>query len=130
MEKKNVVFEAMVEVSFSASHMIKGYPGNCAKLHGHNFKVRVYVRSQELDELGLVIDFRILKRRTEEILAELDHTVINEHPDFKGVNPSSENIARWLFAKLSSEINSSRYFLHAVEVWESDSSRVRYWEEG
>jgi 6-pyruvoyltetrahydropterin/6-carboxytetrahydropterin synthase len=130
MGEKNGVFEAMVEVSFSASHMIKGYPGNCAKLHGHNFKVRVYIRSRELNELGLVIDFRVLKRKTEEMLSELDHTLINEHPDFEDINPSSENIARWLFKKLSKEINSPRYHLHAVEVWESDASRVRYWEGG
>ena len=118
-----------MEVGFSASHQIKGYKGSCARMHGHNWKVRAYVRSNELDKLGLVIDFRVLKKIVQEVISPFDHNVINEHPDFANQNPSSENIARWIFHKLKDKLKSPRYWLYAVEIFESESSGLFYTEE-
>ena len=123
------MYEVMVEIHFSASHQIKGYEGNCAKMHGHNWKVRVYVRSNELDELGLVIDFRILKKMLLEVIAPLDHSLINEHPDFTDSNPSSENLASWIYKKMKEKLVSRRCWLHAVEIFESETSGLYYTEE-
>lgn len=123
------MYEVMVETNFSASHQIKGYPGNCARMHGHNWKVRVYVRSHELDKLGLVIDFRVLKQMLQEVISPLDHSVINEHPDFTHQNPSSENLAKWIYAKMKEKLTSPHCWLYAVEIFESESSGLFYTEE-
>jgi 6-pyruvoyltetrahydropterin/6-carboxytetrahydropterin synthase len=123
------MYEVMVEAHFSASHQIKGYNGNCAKLHGHNWKVRVYVRSHELDTLGLVIDFRLLKKMLQEILSHFDHSLINEHPDFIQQNPTSENLARWIYGKMKEKLAEQTCHLYAVEIFESESAGLFYTED-
>jgi len=123
------MYEVMVETCFSASHSIKGYPGSCAQMHGHNWKVRVYVRSHKLDKLGLVIDFRVLKQMLQDVISPLDHSVINEHPDFIHQNPSSENLAKWIYAKMKEKLSSPHCLLYAVEIFESESSGLFYTEE-
>lgn len=122
------MYDATVVLYFSAAHYLREYQGNCANLHGHNWKVSVTVKAEELDELGFVIDFRDLKKQTKEIISELDHTMINDHADFKSVNPSSENIAKWIFDKLKQSVNSSRCRLYSVEVGETKNSSVTYYE--
>ena len=121
------MYEASIVVRFSAAHFLREYPGNCANLHGHNWKVVVTVRSDELDELGFVIDFRELKKQTNTIIDELDHSLINDHPYFKEINPSSENIAHWAFEKLQPLIDNKRCSLHSVEIGETETSRVVYY---
>lgn len=121
------MYEAKVAVYFSSAHYLKEYPGNCARIHGHNWRVIAAVRAEKLDELGFVIDFRELKKHLKEITDELDHSLINDHPHFKELNPSSENIAAWIFERLKAKIDNERCKLYYIEVAETRDSSIRYY---
>ncbi len=120
------MFEVAIETGFSAAHRLRGYRGKCEELHGHNWKVEVAVRAQDLDSTGLAIDFGVLKEKTGKILAELDHRHLNDHPHFSEINPSSENIAAFIYGRLEKELESEQVSLSRVTVWESDTSRATY----
>ncbi|MGC9977398.1 MAG: 6-carboxytetrahydropterin synthase QueD, partial [Syntrophales bacterium] len=91
------VFEISVTTEFSAAHALEGYPGDCAQVHGHNWTVEVFVRCRELNAMGIGIDFREVKQAVRESIENLDHSYLNEHPSFTKLNPSSENIAKFLY---------------------------------
>src|SRR5208283_3953674 len=99
------VFEAYVKTHFSAAHRLNGYPGDCAKTHGHNWIVEAYVKCSQLDGIGIGIDFRDTKDAVSEVLSSLDHCHLNEIPPFTTLNPSSENIAKHLYEALSAKLN-------------------------
>ncbi len=90
------MYELMVETTFSAAHQLRGYKGKCENLHGHTWRVQIYVSAEELNEIDLAIDFHDLKRMAQEIIAPLDHVCINDVFPFTERNPSSENLARWI----------------------------------
>ena len=94
------MYELMIESGFASAHQLRGYKGKCENLHGHNWKVHVYVTTDRLNEIDLAIDFHELKRITNEVIAQLDHTCLNNIFPFTERNPSSENIARWVFESL------------------------------
>lgn len=123
------MYELMIETSFSAAHQLRGYMGKCEKLHGHNWKVQVHVSAERLNEIDLAIDFHELKRLTNEIISPLDHTLLNEIFPFTEKNPSSENIAKWIYDCLKKKINDENIELSAVTVWESDSASATYYED-
>jgi len=120
----------MIETTFSAAHQLRGYKGKCEHLHGHNWKVQVHVVAERLNEIDIAIDFHELKRLANEVIAPLDHTILNEIFPFTEKNPSSENIAKWIFESLKKKINTSdgKIHLSAVTVWESDNSSATYYE--
>lgn len=120
------MYEIFVEDHFSAAHQIKEYGGNCEKVHGHNWKVKVFVRVKELNELGLGVDFRELKKELKKVLDELDHVKLEEITPFKNINPTSENIAKYIFNKLSSRFNSGPKKVSKVEVCETPGAGVVY----
>lgn len=115
------------EITFSAAHRLREYHGKCENLHGHNWKVRVYLKSETLDDLGMVVDFSILKKKLNEIADLLDHKYLNEVPPFDKLNPSAENIAKFFFDKLKEHFNGP-VFVHKVMVWESEGSCAIYEE--
>lgn len=121
------MFDIFIKTHFSGGHHLRNYPGNCEKPHGHNWKVKVTVRVSELDELGMGIDFKILKQKVNTVVDELDHCDLNEHPAFQHCNPSSEHIARFLFEQLKERLASERSQLYSVQVRETDSSGVSYY---
>jgi 6-pyruvoyltetrahydropterin/6-carboxytetrahydropterin synthase len=123
------VFEVYIETHFSAAHALRGYPGDCARLHGHNWIVRVFVRCRELDDIGIGIDFRVVKEHVREVLGELDHCNINEIGPFREQNPSSENIARHLYRELGRRINSETATVSKIQVSETPNAGAFYWEE-
>jgi 6-pyruvoyltetrahydropterin/6-carboxytetrahydropterin synthase len=123
------VFEIYVETHFSAAHALRGYPGDCARLHGHNWIVRVFVRCRELDDTGIGIDFRVVKEHVREVLRELDHCNMNEIPPFSEQNPSSENIARHLYRELGRRINTGTVAVAKIQVSETPNAGAFYWEE-
>lgn len=123
------VFEVYVETHFSAAHALRGYPGDCARLHGHNWIVRVSVRCRELDDTGIGIDFRVIKGHVKDVLQGLDHCNMNEIEPFTEVNPSSENIARHLYREISRRINSEAVRVSKVLVSETPGAGASYWEE-
>ena len=123
------IFEISVTTEFSAAHSLPGYPGNCAEVHGHNWTVEVFVRCRELNAIGIGIDFREVKRAIRESVEALDHSCLNEHPSFKELNPSSENIAKFLYRELSARINSENAKISRVKVSETPNTGAYYWEE-
>ena len=123
------IFEISVTTEFSAAHSLQGYPGNCAQVHGHNWTVEVFVRCRELNAIGIGIDFREVKRAIRESIETLDHSCLNEHPSFNNLNPSSENIAKFLYKELSARINSENANISRVKVSETPKTGAYYWEE-
>lgn len=120
------MYEIAVEMDFDAAHSLRGYHGKCESLHGHRFKVIVTLKATKLDEIGLAYDFTLLKSHLGEILAKYDHTNLNEITPFNRINPSSENIARTIYKKLSKKLTGTAVALSSVEVWESPQSHVKY----
>lgn len=120
-----------ITVYFSAAHFLRGYKGKCENLHGHNWKVEVMVSRPSLDSLGMIMDFGDLKKEVEGMLEKLDHRNVNDLDYFsagKGHNPSSENIARYVFRELKKEIARRNCKLEEVRVWETENSCALYQE--
>lgn len=122
------MFEVKILADFSAAHRLRNFYGKCEALHGHNYRVEVCLLGERLDEAGLVKDFGVVKAKTREVLAELDHTYLNDLPAFQDQNPSAENLARYLFGRLSAVLNDEVARVSKVSVWESDNSCVTYFE--
>ena len=122
------MFELTVKAEFEAAHHINGYQGKCQRLHGHNWSVEAVVEGYALDELGMLIDFKVLKAELNNVLDELDHRYLNELPIFSTKNPTAENLAKYVFEQLSkSEIFvDSVASLKAIRVYESPRSCVTY----
>ena len=125
------VFELTVRAEFEAAHHINGYNGKCQRLHGHNWSVEAVVEGRELDKLGMLIDFKILKAELNKVLDELDHRYLNELPIFSkeaGKNPTAENLAQYIFETLSASkiFIDSTANLKAIRVYESPRSCVTY----
>jgi 6-pyruvoyltetrahydropterin/6-carboxytetrahydropterin synthase len=112
-------FEIEVESHFSAAHRLRGYGTKCENLHGHNWNVVAVVQSAALDSRGVCIDFRDLRKALGEVLDELDHTHLNAVPPFDRINPSAENISRFVYRKLAPKVKGKRTRLARVRVAES-----------
>lgn len=122
------MYELTVESAFEAAHLIKNYPGKCANLHGHNWIVEVIVQGEKLNELGILVDFKILKEKLNQILAELDHKYLNELEIFAEQNPTAENLAKEIFDEFSmADIFNDDTKLKAVKIQESPKSCVTYY---
>ena len=119
------MYHLKITDSFSAAHQLKGYRGKCEKLHGHNFKVEIIVKGEKLDKTGLLIDFKKLKKILNQTLETLDHQLLNQIPEFKKNNPSSENIAKYIFNKISPKLPEN-VTLYQVSVFESDTASASY----
>jgi len=115
--------------SFASAHQLREYEGQCENLHGHNWRVEVVVEGRELNHQGLLLDFKDLKRTLKGILDELDHTFLNEHPYFKDRNPTSENLAFYIFREMEGALKTyPRVRVKSVTVWESDRAGATYSE--
>src|ERR1044071_8601691 len=102
-------FEVMIERSFSSAHQLRGYKGKCENLHGHNYKIEIYARGSELDNIGLLVDFGELKQAADEGVADLDHRNSNELPPFEeALNPSAETLARYILDRVASRVGAAR----------------------
>ncbi|MCM8783097.1 MAG: 6-carboxytetrahydropterin synthase QueD [Candidatus Omnitrophica bacterium] len=120
-------YELKIIKQFSAAHSLRGYRGKCEELHGHNWKVEIVVSSERLNALGMVVDFKNLKKKLNRILLKLDHQYLNKIDYFKKINPTSENIARYIFERLK-EKNLS-YNIKEVVVWESEDASAAFTQE-
>ncbi|MDD4909509.1 MAG: 6-carboxytetrahydropterin synthase QueD [Candidatus Omnitrophica bacterium] len=119
-------FELRIEDSFSSAHNLKGYRGRCEDLHGHNWKVEIRVAADKLDNVGLAIDFRSLKKILKDTLDGLDHKYLNRIPYFRKHNPSSENIARYIYEELFARLRRKGVLLKQARVWESENASAIY----
>lgn len=120
------MYHLMIKTSFAAAHNLVNYQGDCENLHGHNWLVEVTVKAHELDKAGLGIDFKLLKKKTKLLLGEFDHKYLNDLEPFKDSSPSSENIGRYLFERLSQTLDNENVTLERVNVWESDNACASY----
>ena len=119
------IYTLTVRASFSAAHRLREYDGNCERLHGHNWQVEVSVASEQLDDRGIALDFRAIKAAVNDLLAGLDHRYLNEVSPFDRLNPSSENLARYLFEEMEKKVPSPARIAR-VTVWESEDARAEY----
>jgi 6-pyruvoyltetrahydropterin/6-carboxytetrahydropterin synthase len=122
------MYELMIESHFSAAHQLRGYKGKCENLHGHNWRVQVLITSERINEIGLVIDFHEFKKIVNEMLTPIDHSVLNEIFPFTEINPSSENIAKWLYELVKKKIADRNITVSSVSVWESETASATYYE--
>jgi 6-pyruvoyltetrahydropterin/6-carboxytetrahydropterin synthase len=118
------MYELMVEESFDAAHALRGYEGPCENLHGHTWKVQVFLRGEKLNRIGLLQDFKEIKNDLKKVLSDYDHKLLNDVKPFDAENPSSENLARSIYHKLKRKTK----MLERVRVWESHTSSAAYWE--
>lgn len=123
------MYELKTITQFGAAHQLRNYKGKCENLHGHNWKIEVYVKGEKLDDGGLLVDFQVVKDRTKEIIEELDHKFLNDLECFSELNPSSENIARYLYESLEKVLNDDRIRVSRVTAWESDNACATYFGE-
>ena len=122
------MYEVIIKTGFSAAHQLRYHDGKYENLHGHNWTAIVTVETNELDDIGVGVDFVVLKKKVEKILSRLDYKNINEVPPFDSKNPSAENIARWLFGELDSQINNDNVRLKRVEIKEFDDCGAAYFK--
>ena len=110
-----------------SAHQLKGYQGKCEEIHGHNWKVEVEVEGSDLDAVGMLIDFGELKKLLKEVIQELDHRMLNDLPPFREINPSSENLARYIYHRIREALPKG-ISMCTTAVWESENSRAIYSE--
>lgn len=120
------MFELSIKNHIASAHFLRGYNGPCKDLHGHTWKIEVTLLSDSLNEIGLVVDFKDVKEKLNTFLKQLDHVCLNDLEYFKDKNPSTENIARFIFERFGPEVVPLR--MKKVQVWESDNASVTYYE--
>jgi len=133
------MFEVSVDETFSAGHALRGYKGKCENPHGHNYKVRLTVQGPQLDAIGLLFDFVHLKQVLHAVINNMDHKYLNDQTPFIELNPSAENIAKYLYDEVSRGLreiasvpdalkqdlkNTPR--ITSVTVWETDVTSATY----
>ena len=125
------MFTVFKDFSFAAAHAVRGHTRGCQNLHGHNYRVRVFLSARELDELGMVLDFADIKATVQEIAGPFDHAVINDLPPFDTINPTAELISRYVFEEMERRLGAGglgdgRVSVRRVEVWENETSCAIY----
>ena len=125
------MYEVTVEAGFSSGHYLRNYFGTCENTHGHNYKVRVTLAGRELDETGLLLDFKLLKNVLRPVIDRIDHQMLNDLEPFLELNPSAENIARYFYDQTNSqlaEITGGRVLVKDCTIWETDTTTATYYE--
>lgn len=123
------MFVLKIVTDFAAAHSLREYPGDCARLHGHNWQVEVLVSSKVLDEVGMAIDFREIKKQTKVVIKRLDHQYLNEVEPFNQLNPTAENIAKYFYEEVGKLINTEEVRVKEVTIWETLRASVTYSED-
>ena len=121
-------YKLTIITDFSSAHSLRNYPGDCKRVHGHNWKVEVEVESLVLNDLGMVIDFKEIKKQTKKTCKTLDHYYLNDLDYFNQINPTAENIAKYLFTELTKQLNTNIIQVSSVTLWETDSAKITYSE--
>ncbi len=123
------MFVLKIVTDFAAAHSLREYPGDCARLHGHNWQVEVLVSSKVLDNVGMAIDFREIKKQTKVVIKRLDHQYLNEVEPFNKLNPTAENIAKYFYEEVGQLINTEDVQVKEVTIWETARASVTYSED-
>lgn len=122
------MYAVSVEDWFAAAHYLRNYCGKCENLHGHNYRVKIYVSGEKLSEGGMLIDFSVLKKYLKAILSELDHHDLNSIGYFLEIEPSAENISKFIFDRLRPMLPENTE-LSGVEVFETEKNSAFYREK-
>ena len=122
-------YQLKVITEFASAHTLREYPGACSRMHGHNWKVELEAIATKLDEVGMGVDFKKMKKIAREVGDRLDHRYLNELEPFTEINPTAENIAAYLYREISAQLNTDTIKVSAVTLWETERACVRYSEE-
>jgi 6-pyruvoyltetrahydropterin/6-carboxytetrahydropterin synthase len=120
------MFEVTIEQTFAAGHALRNYHGKCENVHGHNYRCEVTVEGEQLDHAGLLVDFVLLKKVVQSVIDRMDHQWLNDFPPFDVLNPSAENIAKFIYEEVNKGINGPGVRLGSVRLWETDTSYATY----
>ncbi|MHB1455792.1 MAG: 6-carboxytetrahydropterin synthase QueD [Armatimonadota bacterium] len=120
------MFELMVELQFDSAHNLRGYEGSCENLHGHTYRVQVKYKGSQLNEIGILVDFKKLRSALKEILDYLDHKYLNELPEFRETNPTAEHLAKFIYDKMRLTFGKG---ISVASVWETPVSCASYWDD-
>jgi len=129
MPKTNARYQLKVITDFASAHTLRDYPGACSRMHGHNWKVELEAVANKLDNVGMGVDFKVLKQAARDVGGRLDHRYLNDLEPFKETNPTAENIAAYMYREISNRINSDTIKVTALTLWETERACVRYSEE-
>ncbi|MDP2928550.1 MAG: 6-carboxytetrahydropterin synthase QueD [Candidatus Omnitrophota bacterium] len=116
------MYEIKVKSGFSAAHNLRNYRGKCENLHGHNWNIEAIFAYKLLSKAGMAVDFKEAKSILKEALEKFDHAYLNELEFFKKINPTSENIAKFIY----DHIKKKNKHISVVSVWENDMSCASY----
>ena len=122
------MFKLIVKKEFSSAHILNGHPGDCKRMHGHNWTVEAKVEGNKINTIGMVIDFKDVKKSLSEIISKLDHRFLNDIEPFKEDNPTAENISKYIYKELSKNINTDNIKVSEIKLWETNNSAVVYSE--
>ena len=122
------MYEISVESHFDAAHYLREYRGKCENLHGHRYKVKVSIKTSQIDEGGLAYDFIELKQKLNEVIKDFDHHCLNDVPPFNTINPSAENIATTIYERMNTLLDG-RPIISRVQVWETPENQVTYYPD-
>ncbi len=120
------MFEIIIKGDIATAHFLRGYEGKCKNLHGHTWKIEVVLLGKRLDKIGMVADFRVLKKKLRAFLDTLDHACLNDLAFFKKINPTTENLAKYIYRAFAREVAPLK--IKEVRAWESEVSAVVYFE--
>ena len=121
------MFEVTIEETFAAGHALRNYRGKCENVHGHNYRAEVTLRGAELDAIGLLVDFVELKKMVHAVLDRMDHQWLNDFPPFDALNPSAENMAKYIYDEVSAGLKAKEGVRVAgVRLWETDTASAAY----
>jgi 6-pyruvoyltetrahydropterin/6-carboxytetrahydropterin synthase len=121
------MFEVTIEQTFAAGHALRNYHGKCENVHGHNYRCQLTVEGSQLDDAGLLMDFVLLKKALQSVIDRLDHQWLNDFPPFDELNPSAENIAKYIYDEVQKGIRAGTDVrLGCVKLWETDTSSATY----
>jgi 6-pyruvoyltetrahydropterin/6-carboxytetrahydropterin synthase len=120
------MFEVTIEETFAAGHALRNYKGKCENVHGHNYRCQVTMEGEQLDEIGLLVDFVELKRVVHSVIDRMDHQWLNEFPPFDKLNPSAENMAKYIYDEVKAGLAAKNARVSAVRLWETDTASATY----
>jgi 6-pyruvoyltetrahydropterin/6-carboxytetrahydropterin synthase len=121
------MFEVTIEETFAAGHALRNYKGKCENVHGHNYRCQVSLEGEQLDDIGLLVDFVELKKVVHSVLDRMDHQWLNEFPPFDKLNPSAENMARYIFEGVNGGLQQGTGVrVASVRLWETDTACATY----
>lgn len=120
------MYQLSVKTHFCASHQLRGYDGPCARLHGHNFRVEARVSGTDLNDIGMLIDFKEVKKLLKQVVGQFDHQLINEIPPFDVFNPTAENMAKYIYHEIAPQLEPAGIRLDSIAIWETDSYGALY----